>query len=64
MDQEIDIKSLRASLDMTQSELGAAIGVDQSTLSLWESGSRPRGPAKKLLLLLAENGPAPERQSA
>lgn len=56
MENEINVKSLRAKLQMTQAELGDAIGVDQSTVSLWEAGSKPRGPAKKLLLMLAKQG--------
>ncbi|WP_376903277.1 helix-turn-helix domain-containing protein [Brucella pseudintermedia] len=48
---------------MTQAQLGAAIGVDQSTVSLWEAGMQPRGPALKLLSMLANGGkvPAPKR---
>lgn len=58
MEQEIDVRSLRTNLGMTQTELGAAVGVDQSTVSLWETGTKPRGPAKKLLQMLAEASPA------
>ena len=50
MQQDIDVKSLRAALSLTQAQLGEAIGVDQSTVSNWEKGeTRPRGPARKLL---------------
>lgn len=45
----IDVKTLRASLGWTQAQLGAELGVDQSTVSNWESGGTPRGPALKLL---------------
>jgi len=59
MEQAINVKDLRATLKMTQAELGAAIGVDQSTVSLWEAGMKPRGPAMKLLSMLAQNGKVP-----
>jgi len=53
MEQAIDVKKLRADLGLTQAELGEAVGVDQSTISNWEKGSPPRGPARKLLETLA-----------
>lgn len=54
MPHDIDIKKLRADLGMTQAELGEQVGVDQSTVSLWETTSTtPRGPARKLLAMLA-----------
>lgn len=56
MEQKIDIRALRLNLKMTQAQLGAAIGVDQSTVSLWEAGMQPRGPALKLLSMLANGG--------
>lgn len=52
MEQQIDVKALRAKLKMTQAELAVAMGVDQSTVSNWETGTTPRGPARKLLLAL------------
>jgi DNA-binding transcriptional regulator YiaG len=54
MEQRIDVKRLRNRLGLTQVQLGAAIGVDQSTVSNWENGdTKPRGPALKLLLNMA-----------
>lgn len=53
MEQVIDVKKLRAELGLTQAELGEVVGVDQSTVSNWEKGSPPRGPARKLLESLA-----------
>lgn len=54
MEQQIDVKALRASLKMTQAEFGSAVGVDQSTVSLWETGNTtPRGSARKLIEMLA-----------
>ncbi|PJR88738.1 hypothetical protein CN878_16810 [Ochrobactrum sp. 695/2009] len=63
MEQKIDVRTLRTNLKMTQAQLGAAIGVDQSTVSLWEAGMQPRGPALKLLSMLANGGkvPSPKR---
>lgn len=53
MEHAIDVKAIRAQLGLTQAQLGDAVGVDQSTVSNWENGSPPRGPARKLLLKLA-----------
>ncbi|TAA48937.1 DNA-binding transcriptional regulator [Shinella sp. JR1-6] len=56
MENEIDIKELRASLGVTQSQLAEALGLDQSTISNWENGHQnPRGPAKKLLKSLTRD---------
>lgn len=49
MEQAIDVQAIRKHLGMTQAQLGAAVGVDQSTISNWEKGTPPRGPARKLL---------------
>lgn len=55
MEHEIDIKELRASLGVTQSQLADALGLDQSTISNWENGhQKPRGPARKLLASLTK----------
>lgn len=58
MEQEIDVKAIRAQLGFTQAQLGEAVGVDQSTVSNWENGMAPRGPARKLLQSLTERRPA------
>lgn len=53
MENELDIKSIREKLGgITQARLAAALGVDQSTVSNWENGQKPRGPALRLLLAL------------
>lgn len=53
MENELDIKTIRENLGgVTQAQLADAMGVDQSTVSNWENGQRPRGPARKLLLSL------------
>jgi DNA-binding transcriptional regulator YiaG len=53
MRNEIDIATERKALGLTQAELAAAIGVNQSSVSLWERQKRvPRGPAQKVLLMV------------
>jgi DNA-binding transcriptional regulator YiaG len=62
MEQAIDVRAIRDKLGLTQAQLGDAIGVDQSTVSNWESQSTvPRGPARKLLISMAEAASTPER---
>lgn len=61
MEQQIDVRAIRASLGLTQAQLGEAVGVDQSTVSNWENGMMPRGPARKLLQTLV---PAPTPKEA
>lgn len=58
MEALLDIKEIRSRLGMTQAQLGEAVGVDQSTVSNWENGALPRGPARKLLQKLAEQSSA------
>jgi DNA-binding transcriptional regulator YiaG len=53
MEQQIDVRAIRQTLKLTQAQLAERMGVDQSTVSNWENGSDPRGPAKKLLCQLA-----------
>lgn len=53
MEQQIDVKSIRAALGLTQAQLADAVGVDQSTVSNWENGQNPNGSARKLLRSLA-----------
>ena len=46
----IDIRKLRESLNVSQSQFARMIGVSKDTLQNWEQGRRhPRGPAKALL---------------
>lgn len=60
MDEQLDVRALRTRLRMTQAELGSVVGVDQSTVSNWETGTEPRGPAKKLLRELGSRSNADE----
>lgn len=49
-----DVKAIRASLDQTQEEFAAMIGVSVATLRNWEQGRRtPEGPALALLRVAA-----------
>ena len=54
MNQELNIKAIRACLNLTQHQLGEMLGgVHQSTVGRWENGiTVPRGPARKALLAL------------
>ena len=42
MAHTLNIKTVRDTLDMSQAELAAKIGVDQSTISAWEKGGLPK----------------------
>lgn len=65
MENELDIKALRKELgDISQAQLADAMGVDQSTVSNWENGQRPRGPARKLLLSLKPEDFANQSEAA
>ena len=57
-----DVKAVRASLNKSQSEFAAMIGVSVSTLQNWEQGRRrPEGPARALLKVAAEQPRAVEQ---
>jgi putative transcriptional regulator len=52
----LDVKAIRGKLGKSQSEFAQMIGVSVSTLQNWEQGRRrPRGPARALLAVAAEN---------
>jgi DNA-binding transcriptional regulator YiaG len=55
MENEIDVRALREKLGLTQVQLAVALGVDQGTVSKWENGGKPRGPATILLQNLASS---------
>ena len=63
-DQTIDIRSIRG--DLSQAQFAELLGVEQATISRWETGkSNPSGPALLLLrLIAAEKGIAHTIQAA
>jgi DNA-binding transcriptional regulator YiaG len=59
-----EVERLRQQLGLTQLELAKWLGVTESSVSLWEAGKRrPRGPAHRLLRLIAELSPGGEEGS-
>lgn len=47
---KLDIKSIRKIFDITQDELAQLLGVEQSTVSMWEAGKRtPSGIAQRMI---------------
>ena len=47
---KIDIKGIRKIFDITQDELAQRLGVEQSTVSMWEGSKRtPSGIAQRML---------------
>jgi putative transcriptional regulator len=51
--REIDVKAIRAGLDMTQEEFAGRFGFSVNTLRHWEQGSRqPEGPARAYLRVI------------
>lgn len=45
----IDVKSIRTSLEWSQSRLAEYLGCDQATISRIENGGRITGPIRRLL---------------
>ena len=59
-----EIERLRQRLKLTQLELAKWLGVTESSVSLWEAGKRrPRGPAHRLLRLVAELSPEQQEET-
>lgn len=57
MVNELDVKSLRNGLGLTQAKFAEALGVSQAVISNWEKKGAPkRGAARKLLLSFALYG--------
>lgn len=51
--ERIDVKAIRAKLDMTQEEFAGSFGFSVNTLRHWEQGSRqPEGPTRAYLLVI------------
>lgn len=50
MANDLDVKALREHLKETQAEFAARLGVDQGTISNWETGkTSPSGPARVIM---------------
>lgn len=64
MENELDVKAIRSDLGLTQAQLAEEVGVDQSTISNWEKGQTPRGPARRVLLTLVEAAKAQNPEAA
>ncbi len=57
----IDVRTLRRKLGLSQSEFAAKFGFPPATLKNWEQGrTRPDGPARVLLAVLARHPEAVE----
>jgi putative transcriptional regulator len=54
---KIDVKAIRASLDMTQEEFAGRFGFSVNTLRHWEQGSRQPEGATRAYLLVIERAP-------
>ena len=51
----LDVKNIRASLNMSQTEFASSFGISVSTLRHWERGDRePHGPALVLLNVVSK----------
>ena len=51
--EDIDVKTIRAKLDMTQEEFAGRFGFSINTLRHWEQGRRiPEGPTRAYLLVI------------
>ncbi len=56
IDEDIDVKKIRQSLDVTQEQFAKLIGASVSAVRHWENGRRkPRGTASTLLHVIKEN---------
>lgn len=52
----LDVKKIRESYGLSQTELAALLGISVDTLQNWEQGRRtPRGPARVLLQVVAKH---------
>jgi putative transcriptional regulator len=58
----IDVRAIRAKLDLTQEEFAARFGFSVNTLRHWEQGKRqPEGPTRAYLLVIARAPKAVEK---
>lgn len=52
----LDVAAIRAELGLSQAAFAEHMHVDQSSVSLWETGgTTPRGPARQWMLKLLED---------
>jgi putative transcriptional regulator len=62
---EVDVRAIRASLKLSQSEFSRRFGIPPGTLRDWEQGRRqPEGPARVLLMVIREEPEAVRRALA
>lgn len=62
---DIDVKSVRKRLGLSQAEFSARFGIPPGTLRDWEQGRRsPEGPARVLLKVIENDPKAVERALA
>jgi putative transcriptional regulator len=60
--EDIDVKAIRAKLDMTQEEFAGRFGFSINTLRHWEQGRRvPEGPTRAYLLVIDRNPKAVQK---
>jgi len=60
--EDIDVKAIRAKLDMTQEEFAGRFGFRINTLRHWEQGRRvPEGPTRAYLLVIDRNPKAVQK---
>ena len=59
---DIDVKAIRAKLNMTQEEFAGQFGFSINTLRHWEQGRRvPEGPTRAYLLVIDRNPKAVQK---
>ena len=62
---DVDVKTIRRRLKLTQQEFSQRFGIPQGTLRDWEQGRRrPEGPARAFLLVIQHEPKAVERALA
>jgi putative transcriptional regulator len=62
---EVNVKTIRRRLRLTQDEFSRRFGIPQGTLRDWEQGRRrPEGPARAFLLVIQHEPKAVERALA
>ena len=60
--EDIDVKAIRARLELTQEEFAGRFGFSINTLRHWEQGRRvPEGPTRAYLLVIDRNPKAVQK---